>query len=374
MLEMQNLKGILTSGFDFENDETLLKFRFRLLNSCLLVAMFFAFLVALLFDSNLHDTGNIHSRVNYFYSISSLALLFWLRRSKEYYFRVAISLIIISLCVFTSVLLFVVDDQSRIIWFYIIIFVAYTTIGNRAGIVTTVTSIGIIVLCFNYYDLGMSRTTVQGALIGLVISSVLASVHVRKIIDFENVLLKKNRELEVLATVDGLTGVMNKRMFNEMMNKYIEAAHRNHQPLSFLFLDLDHFKKINDQNGHQVGDIMLIKFTDIVGKCLRKSDLLGRVGGEEFAVMLFETDLESAASVAEKIRLKVQEAYYEYDGKRVEMTTSIGLARLETELDNVESIQKRADEALYQAKHSGRNRVEIATYVEPVEQLTIFSD
>jgi len=353
------LQGLLSSGFEFEPQEMLTKFKFRLLNSCLLVAVVFAFLVGLLHSLGLHHTGDFHSWVNYCYSIVSVGLIIWLRQSRDNYDNVSLSLIIVSLLTFSSALIFVEEDQFRIIWFYIVVFVAYTVKSNKAGVITTLVSIGIIVLCFLIFELGISRVTLQGSLLGLVISSILASIHVRKIAEFETALLNKNRELEVLATIDGLTGVMNKRMFNEMMTKYLEAAHRNEKPLTFLYLDLDHFKQVNDQHGHQVGDIMLIKFTDVVGKCLRKSDLLGRVGGEEFAVVLYETELEAAVSVAEKIRLKVQETSYQYDGKFVQITTSIGLSQIDTDEDDIEIIQQRADKALYKAKEQGRNRVEI---------------
>lgn len=353
------MKGILNSGFEFEVAELLLKFKFRLLNICLLVAIVFAFLVGLLHDLGLHHTGEFHSKVNYLYSICSIVLLIWLRRNKQNFKKVSESLVIISLITFTSALIFVVEDQFRVIWFYIAVFLAYTIIGNRAGIVTTLVSILIVVLCFMLFDLGLSQLTLQGALIGLVISSVLASVHVRKIAEFETILLNKNRELEVLATVDGLTGVMNKRMFNEMAAKYLEAADRTEKPLSFLYLDLDFFKAVNDKHGHQVGDIMLIKFTDVVGKCLRKSDLLGRIGGEEFAVVLFETTVEDAVAVAEKIRSRVQNSSYQYENNLVEVTTSIGVSHFESAEDTLDSIQKRADKALYQAKDLGRNRVEV---------------
>jgi len=353
------LQGLLSSGFKFEPQEALIKFKFRLLNSCLLVAVVFAFLVGMLHTLGFHNTGDFHSWVNYSYSVAAIVLIIWLRQSRDNFDNVSLALIVVSLIVFTSALIFVVEDQFRIIWFYIAVFLAYTIKSNRAGVITTLVSILIILLCFLIFDLGISRVTLQGSLIGLVISSLLASIHVRKIAEFEITLLNRNRELEVLATIDSLTGVMNKRMFNEMMTKYLEAAHRNEKPLTFLYLDLDHFKQVNDQHGHQVGDIMLIKFTDVVGKCLRKSDLLGRVGGEEFAVVLYETDLKSATSVAEKIRSKVQEASYQYDGQFVQITTSIGLSQIESDKDDIEMIQQRSDKALYKAKESGRNRVEI---------------
>lgn len=367
------LQGLLSSGFEFEPQEMLIKFKFKLLNSCLLVAVVFAFLVGLLHSLGFHDTGDFHSWVNYCYSIISIGLMIWLRQSRDNYDNVSLSLIIVSFLTFTSALIFVQEDQFRIIWFYIVVFIAYTVKSNKAGVITTLASIGMIVLCFLIFELGISKTTLQGSLIGLIISSFLASIHVRKIAEFEAALLNKNRELEVLATIDGLTGVMNKRMFNEMMAKYLEAAHRNKKPLAFLYLDLDHFKQVNDQHGHQVGDIMLIKFTDVVGKCLRKSDLLGRVGGEEFSAVLYETDLEAASIVAEKIRQQVEQSSYTYDGKQVTMSVSIGIAQLDSEFDTVESIQLQADQALYKAKHNGRNRVELANG-PAMSQLSMFKE
>lgn len=353
------MKGTLKSDYEFETQGTLLKFKYRLLNSCLLVAVVFALLVGGLYDLGVHDTGYIHSRVNYTYAILSAALFIWFRYSKESYTYVAVSLVFISLITFTSALVFVEQDQFRIIWFYIIVFFAYTVIGNRAGIITTVVSLVIIITCSLLFDLGLSQTTLQGALLGLVISSVLVNVHTRRVSAFEAVLMNKQNELEVLATIDGLTGVMNRRMFNEMMAKYLEVAKRSGQSLSFLYLDLDYFKKINDAHGHQVGDIMLIKFTAAVDECLRKSDLMGRIGGEEFAVVLFETAIEDAVAVAEKIRCQVYENTYQYGSKSVEMTTSIGVSQLESDEDTMESIQSRADVALYKAKEMGRNRVEM---------------
>lgn len=349
----------LGNKIEFEPLESLVRFRHSLLKYCLLVAVFSALFVAVMYDLGLHNTGYFHSRVNYAFSMSSLVLFIWFRRSSESYMKVAFLLVSISLLVFTSALIFVVEDQFRIVWFYIVVFVAFMTIGNRAGIITSVLSIIIILFSYWLFELGLSRSTLQGAIIGLVISSILASIHVRVVADFEKKLINKNRELEVLATIDGLTGVVNKRMFSEMAAKYIETACRKKSPLSFLYLDIDHFKTINDEHGHHVGDIMLIKFTEVVRKCLRKSDLLGRVGGEEFAVMLFDTDIDAAQLVAEKIRDVVAKSEYQNENQRVQITTSIGMTKMSSVTDTLEAMQQRADQALYKAKASGRNRVEV---------------
>lgn len=356
---MFSLNDFVNSGFEFTDEEAYQKFRFRLLNSTLLVAVVFAFLIGMLFDLGLHDTGYIHSRVNYLYSVASIVLIIWLRQAKDNYRHVASAFIVVSLLVFSSALINVVEDEFRIIWFYLVVFVAYTTIDNKAGVLTTIASVIIIVLSFVLFELKLSQTGLQGAILGLIIASIISSIHVRKIRDYESLLLQQKRELEVLATSDGLTGVMNKRMFGEMSQKYIESAHRNSLPLSLLYLDLDYFKKVNDKHGHQVGDIMLIKFADVVGAELRKSDLLARIGGEEFAVVLFETNQEQAVMVAEKIRKKIMTATYKYDDKIVGMTTSIGISALQPGDIQVEDIATRADKALYLAKTSGRNCVQV---------------
>ncbi|MDH5517375.1 MAG: GGDEF domain-containing protein [Gammaproteobacteria bacterium] len=353
------MNRLLGDQIQFEPLESLVRFRHSLLKYSLLVAVFSALCVAVMYDLGLHNTGYFHSRVNYVYSISSLALFIWIIRSPERYKQVALLLVSISMVVFTSALIFVVEDQFRIVWFYIVVFVAYMTLGNRAGIITSILSIIIILISDGVFELALTRSTLQGAIIGLVISSALASIHVLIVSDFEKKLISKNRELEVLATIDGLTGVVNKRMFSEMAEKYIETASRKNNPLSFLYLDLDHFKKINDEYGHHVGDTILIKFADVVRECLRKSDLLGRVGGEEFAVILFDADLNAAKLVAEKIRAAVEISGYQYENQRVQITTSIGMTKMASVTDTLESMQQRADQALYKAKASGRNRIEV---------------
>lgn len=166
------------------------------------------------------------------------------------------------------------------------------------------------------------------------------------------------RELQRLATTDPLTDIANRRAFLEQAEHIFKSSQRYHNSFTMLMLDLDLFKAINDQCGHLGGDRVLARFSNTVGLELRDSDVFGRLGGEEFCVLLQQANREEALNVAERIRLKVQALSFKGpDGAAFTLTVSIGVT---TNLDGDErlaNLLERADKALYEAKHTGRNRV-----------------
>jgi diguanylate cyclase (GGDEF)-like protein len=165
------------------------------------------------------------------------------------------------------------------------------------------------------------------------------------------------RTLHAMAISDPLTGVFNQRHFRAVADVERERARRYQRPLSLLLLDLDHFKQINDRYGHATGDRVLKGF---VAHCLRKlraGDTLARIGGEEFAILLPETDVAGACQVAENLRREVETDPPLVDGQPLPVTVSIGVAAL-LPGDSIDSWVARADSAMYEAKHRGRNRVE----------------
>ena len=164
-------------------------------------------------------------------------------------------------------------------------------------------------------------------------------------------------ELERLATTDPLTGIFNRRSFFDTANKEIRRSVRYNYPFTLLMLDIDHFKRVNDSYGHAFGDQVIQRFTEVVNECLREEDLFGRVGGEEFAVILVSADLDGAATVAERIRENWEQAELQTEGKNVSFTVSIGVADLRNPRESVDMVMERADKALYTAKEEGRNRV-----------------
>ncbi len=167
-------------------------------------------------------------------------------------------------------------------------------------------------------------------------------------------------ELRRLATTDLLTGLGNRAHFMESAETELRRAARFHRALAVLMLDIDFFKRINDRYGHAAGDEALRLFSRVLTRETRAVDVLGRLGGEEFAVILPETGLDAAEQVAERVRLAIEEASFSFQGSDpIRYTVSAGIA-LHAPGDTLDTLLANADEALYRAKHKGRNRVERA--------------
>jgi len=163
------------------------------------------------------------------------------------------------------------------------------------------------------------------------------------------------------AMVDPLTGISNRRAFLHDASLLAKRHIANPRPVAVLLIDLDHFKSINDRFGHAIGDRVLAIFADAARKSMRGSDLVGRLGGEEFAAVLTETSREKAVEVAERIRLIFAQMAGEVDALPVGATVSIGLVHCLDRTLDIPDLLTRADHALYYAKERGRNRVEVAS-------------
>jgi diguanylate cyclase (GGDEF)-like protein len=163
------------------------------------------------------------------------------------------------------------------------------------------------------------------------------------------------------AMVDPLTGIANRRSFLQDAAQLAKRHSADPRPTAVLLIDLDHFKSINDRFGHALGDRVLEIFTDAARRSVRSSDLLGRLGGEEFAAVLYDTSSEKAVVVAERIRESFAQAAQDVDGRPVGATVSIGLAHCQEDALDVPELLAQSDQALYFAKERGRNRVEMAS-------------
>ena len=166
------------------------------------------------------------------------------------------------------------------------------------------------------------------------------------------------RRLNELATLDELTGLSNRRHFMEQAEAQLRQAIRYRQDYCFMMIDIDHFKTINDTFGHDMGDEVLRGVGRTLRQVMRGTDIFGRIGGEEFAVAMPETDLDAAQGVAERLREKFAEERVGAWGRPVRYTVSIGIAHLDSPETVLSGLMKRADMALYAAKSGGRNRVE----------------
>jgi diguanylate cyclase (GGDEF)-like protein len=171
-------------------------------------------------------------------------------------------------------------------------------------------------------------------------------------------LLAKNKclsnQLSKQASIDILTGTYNRMQFNCFLDSEIDKVNRYGGTFSIIYIDLDHFKEVNDQYGHPAGDSVLKTFSDIVMGHNRTSDIFARYGGEEFIIITHEADLSNSAKHAERIRAEIE--HYSFDGVP-QVTCSFGVTEFKKDIDTVSTLIKRADDALYKAKKSGRNRV-----------------
>lgn len=174
-----------------------------------------------------------------------------------------------------------------------------------------------------------------------------------ELMEINELLDTRSKALELKAKKDPLTGAFNRLGLEEAFSVGLYDWRNNKKPLSLVMMDIDHFKKINDTYGHDIGDLILSKLSDLIHQHIRSQDLLARWGGEEFVIVCRDTDIDNATALAEKLRGLI--AAHEFH-KNIQVTASFGVATLNTN-ENLEQLFKAADTALYEAKASGRNRV-----------------
>ena len=166
-------------------------------------------------------------------------------------------------------------------------------------------------------------------------------------------------ELETLATHDDLTGVYNRRGFLLQAEREFQRAQRFDRPLSLLMIDVDHFKRINDAFGHAIGDRVLVEIASRLKSKCREMDILGRIGGDEFAVLLVEMNAEGALEVAERLRKEVANSPIRIEGVAIEAPISVGVASISARAGDMGDFLRFVDRALYDAKEQGRNRIRL---------------
>lgn len=179
---------------------------------------------------------------------------------------------------------------------------------------------------------------------------------VRDLIELEN----EKCDLFELATIDPLTKALNRRAFMRFSERELARYRREHTRMSALMLDIDHFKQVNDVHGHAMGDRVLAKMVSVAANVLRQEDLIGRLGGEEFAIVLVDSEVEAAARVADRIRQAIKQVTFPGDSGPFHVSVSIGVSEPLLLRDTMDDVLERADVALYEAKRSGRDRVVIS--------------
>jgi len=173
-----------------------------------------------------------------------------------------------------------------------------------------------------------------------------------------------NQKLETISRVDGLTGLFNRRYWQERLDREFKLSRRNKSCNSMLILDIDNFKLVNDQYGHQTGDEVIKHLAKVISGAIRETDIAGRYGGEEFVILLPDTPASNAISVAERIRKNVMQSTVMHEENTIRYTCSAGVAELKPSFTRTSMWIEAADQALYHAKRSGRNCVKLAPSAE----------
>ena len=166
-----------------------------------------------------------------------------------------------------------------------------------------------------------------------------------------------NQELQRLSSTDRLTGLFNRGHWEEMLRQDYARHRRYERNAALVMFDIDHFKKINDSYGHQAGDAVIQQTAELVRQCTRDADIAGRYGGEEFVVLLPDTDSEGAVTFAERLRQSIEAYEVVHEGRSIRFTVSLGIADLSEPTNGYAQLIERADIALYSSKASGRNQV-----------------
>lgn len=260
---------------------------------------------------------------------------------------------------YTSALWFVPTDELRLMWFFVNVPGVFMVLGHRAGWGIVAVTVLILVGSNAFMPVPYSQNALATALVALVYLGVFFHAFSARSISYFKRMRRYNEQLESLASHDALTGVLNTRAYRRACDVQVALARRTGQPYAVLFIDLDHFKKVNDIHGHAAGDAVLKTVARRVASSLRSTDILGRIGGEEFSVFLPSTPREGALRLAENLRQAIEQSEPDIGGLRLKVTASIGVAVCEGAAQEISEIQHSADEAMYRAKAQGRNRVSL---------------
>lgn len=351
------VERLLFGDVHFTDSDEYRAFQYRLLCVVLCAgALVTALLLAgVASGANPIDTRHVASMC----SFTSLSFVLWgLLRSHPLRFHLIAWLYeVMCMAEYVSALYFVSEDEMRVIWFFTNVPGVYILLGQRAGMVITALSVLGLALGNHLLPRPYSPNGLATLLAALIYLGTFFHIYGNRSISYFVRMRESNQQLQHLASHDPLTGLLNARTYYATCDQMIHLASRNHTPYAVLFIDLDHFKHINDTHGHEAGDIVLKNVAEKLQHTVRQSDVVGRVGGEEFSVFLPNTDRQGALQLAETIRSTIEKLPPRINDQQLPVTASIGVACNRHNGQLMAEIQNLADQAMYHAKQQGRNRV-----------------
>lgn len=347
MIKYSLIYGFLTSGYKSLDVYTIRKLVF--LNSFLILGIF-AFVVMGLYNVFFFNYPK-YVLVDVFMIISCAISFFFLRKYQKEQFVI----FYISFIVALFVLSFTYINHNKnfgLIWVYFVPPFLIFLNGHKKGLIFSFIFLALILIIMNvnyakWQEIGWHTGDSLRFYIALVFDVFFAFVS-------EYIFSKLQSELEKLSITDALTGLSNRRRIDEIMQKEVEKRNRLQFPLTFVILDIDDFKKINDKYGHLKGDDVLRQIAKIIAKNIRIYDSVGRWGGEEFCLILPQTSLNNALVILERLRKTIENTKHDIDEV---VTCSFGVCSTENEKISQTQLIKKADLSLYQAKKEGKNKI-----------------
>jgi diguanylate cyclase (GGDEF)-like protein len=341
----------------FPRSEEYDEFRYKFLIVLMLCGALFTavFVVGEFLQINRIQTPHLLSMQ--LFTLAALGLWGVLRGRKHLFNRIAWTYEIVCLMEYTSSLWLVPADELRLMWFFVNVPGVFILLGSAAGWFITLLTIVWLVVSNAVMPVAYSGNAMTTFIFSMLDLGVFFHVYGARSMSYFVRMRDTNQELERLASHDMLTGVLNARAYYAACEQQIGSAARTGHPYAVLFIDLDHFKSINDTHGHAAGDAVLRAVARCMQQAIRRSDVLGRIGGEEFSVFMPNTARSGALQLAESLRHAVETLEPSIGERTLHITASIGLAVCEGDGEPMQAIQKRADQAMYTAKKLGRNRV-----------------
>ncbi len=382
------LKNFLYSGYKFTNEEFELKTKIILINSMLSVGIIS---ISVLTIFQFLDGKIVLASANSIFLFFNFIFLYLLRQSKVIYKRVVPFVALGAFLAVTIALVLFPGEQVRITWFLVVIIFAFFLGGKWLGISTTLMSVVAIVVIEKYVGLGLDSYTLFLAIAIILLGAIFVNQYEQRSTKARMMLMDINRDLEKkikegirkrielfqknnqellesaekleeqkavfmhLAHYDTVTDLPNRVLFRDRLEHAIDKANRNSTKLALLFMDLDHFKEINDSLGHQVGDEVLKIVANRLQEKLRGSDSIARLGGDEFIVLIEDAKYDfEIVSIARKLAQSLKEPIAVKDHE-LYLSASIGISLYPNDGKDAETLLKYADAAMYSAKIDGRN-------------------
>lgn len=350
---------LLFGNVEFSDHDEYDAFRYRFLISlgCIIVLSPALFAVGQV--TGIHPISEDHMVSVYLFGLTGLVALLWLRGRPDRLIQSAWIIEVAVLAEFSWSLLYVPDDELRVLWYYLNIPCVFIMRGQRIGWIITVCTMLWLLVVNRWLSAPYSQNALATAEISFLALGAYLHIYSDRSMSFFTRMREYNERLRELASKDPLTGALNARGYYTICNQMIHVSQRNGQPFAVLFVDLDHFKSINDTHGHAAGDEVLRVVSRVLQEQTRTSDLVGRIGGEEFSVFLPNTDRDGAASLAESLRVAIEVSCPQVADISLRVTASIGVADSTGAAKDMHTIQQHADAAMYEAKQGGRNRVSV---------------